>query len=217
MKLKADLHLHSFYSPDSFLSPKKIIEVCHKKGINCLAITDHNEIKGALEVKKLAPFKVIVAEEIETKEGEIIGFFLKERIKPYLSPEETILEIKKQGGLVAIPHPFDYLRRNIIKKEALRRIIDQVDMIEIFNSGNIFNISNQKAEDLCRSYSKAPYAGSDAHTPFEIGSTSTELDDFNVSAEFLVNLKKAKFIKSKSPYWAHFFILLYKFYKIFKK
>ncbi|MCX5994798.1 MAG: PHP domain-containing protein, partial [Chloroflexi bacterium] len=92
--LKADLHVHTRYSEDSLSPPEKIVQHCLKVGINCLAVTDHNTITGAVEVKRLAPFKVIVSEEILTTQGEIIGYFLTEEIPPRLSPEETVARIK---------------------------------------------------------------------------------------------------------------------------
>ncbi len=102
--LKADLHVHTRYSEDSISSPEKIVQHCLKVGINCLAITDHNEISGAFEVKRIAPFKVILGEEVLTSQGEIIGYFLSEKIQPRLSPEETVARIKAQGGLACIPN-----------------------------------------------------------------------------------------------------------------
>ena len=211
MILKAELHCHTYFSKDCGLKPGVIVKTCIKKGVNCLAITDHNEIRGAFEVQKLAPFKVIIGEEISTQEGEIIGFFLKEKIAPKLSCEETVKEIKKQGGLVAIPHPFDYLRTNVIKKEALSQIIDLVDMVEIFNSRNLFSISDKKALKYCLEKIKVPYIGSDCHTHFEIGRASLEIEDFKNPQEFLNNIKKAKLHTEKSPLWVHLFGEYFKF------
>ncbi|HUV53340.1 MAG TPA: PHP domain-containing protein, partial [Dehalococcoidia bacterium] len=133
--LKADLHVHTRYSPDSISSPEKIVQRCIDSGINCLAITDHNSIAGALETKRIAPFKVIVGEEILTNSGEIIGYFLTEEIPPHLSPEDTVKRIKDQGGLVCIPHPCDSLRpQSKLQRRALERIMPQVDLIEVYNS-----------------------------------------------------------------------------------
>jgi len=109
--LRIEMHLHTRYSIDSYLKLETIIEVCQKKDINAVAVTDHGTIEGAEKLrekieKKNAKIKVITGEEIFTTKGEIIGLFLKERIPYLLSPEETIRRIKKQGGLVYIPHPF---------------------------------------------------------------------------------------------------------------
>ena len=105
-RLRLDLHSHTWYSHDSLLKPEHFVAACLAKGINCIAVTDHNEVDGAKAVARLAPFKVIVGEEIRTRDGEISGLFLKHRIPPNLSAEETIREIRRQKGLVYIPHPF---------------------------------------------------------------------------------------------------------------
>ncbi len=105
-RLRVDLHSHTWYSHDSLLKPEHFVEACLRKGINCIAVTDHNEVDGAKAVARIAPFKVIVGEEIRTRDGEISGLFLKERIPPNLTAHETIRQIRRQKGLVYIPHPF---------------------------------------------------------------------------------------------------------------
>ena len=95
---KADLHVHTCYSKDSISSPEKVVQHCLDISINCLAVTDHDTISGALEVKRIAPFTIIIGEEVLTSCGEIIGLFLTEEIPPHLSPEETVARIKAQGG-----------------------------------------------------------------------------------------------------------------------
>jgi predicted metal-dependent phosphoesterase TrpH len=114
LKLRADFHSHSHYSRDSVISPQAFIDRCLRKGIDCIAVTDHNEIEGAFVIQKLAPFKVIVGEEVKTSEGEIIGLFLKELVPKGMSPEDTIDCIHEQGGLAVIPHPYDIFRRSVI-------------------------------------------------------------------------------------------------------
>src|SRR3989304_5927036 len=88
----------------------KIVRRCQELRINCVAIADHGTAEGALEMQKLAPFKVIVAEEVLTTQGEIMGMFLKETIPGGLTPAETVKRIRDQGGLVNIPHPFETIR-----------------------------------------------------------------------------------------------------------
>ncbi len=96
-RLRLDLHSHTWYSHDSLLKLEHYVEACVQKGINCVAVTDHNEIDGAKRLQKMAPFKVIIGEEIRTSDGEISGLFLKERIPPNLSAQETIDEIRPSG------------------------------------------------------------------------------------------------------------------------
>ena len=103
--LRADLHTHTYFSRDALTSPEKYVQACHKRGINCVAVTEHNNIAGALAVEKIAPFTVIIGEEARTAEGEIIGLFLHEEVPGGLSPEETVNRIKEQGGLGGGPPP----------------------------------------------------------------------------------------------------------------
>ena len=99
--------MHTHYSPDSGMSPETLVAKCQKAGLNLIAVTDHNTIDGALAVRSLAPFTVIIGEEVGSAEGEITGLFLTETIPRGLPPVETARRIKDQGGLVSIPHPFD--------------------------------------------------------------------------------------------------------------
>ena len=111
--LKADLHIHTKYSMDCDMPLEKIINRCLETGINCITIADHGTIEGALEMQRLAPFTIIIAEEVLTHHGEIMGMFLKEPIPSGQSVEETISQIRAQGGLVCIPHAFDLFRPSI--------------------------------------------------------------------------------------------------------
>ena len=148
--LRADLHIHTSFSHDCAVSPEKLVAHCLKKGLNCIAITDHDTIQGALEVEKLAPFTVIVGEEIHTAGGEITGLFLSEEISTGLSPLETAQRIKDQGGLVSIPHPFDRFRRSAISSEALQEVLPFADIIEVFNARNTFDHANRLAQELAQ-------------------------------------------------------------------
>ena len=108
--LHLDLHSHTYYSPDGITSPQRFVAACQRKGITCVAVTDHNTIRGALAVKEMAPFLVIVGAEIRSREGEIIGLFLSDEVPPDLSAQETIERIRAQDGLVSLPHPLDRFR-----------------------------------------------------------------------------------------------------------
>ena len=132
--LKADLHIHTEYSPDCNTPLEQIIKRCLEIGINCIAVSDHGTAEGALKMQTIAPFPVIVAEEILTPQGEIVGMFLKETIPSRLSVEQTISRIKAQGGLVCIPHPFDALRRSALDPKTIEKIVEQIDIIEVFNA-----------------------------------------------------------------------------------
>ncbi len=191
MKLRADLHSHSHYSRDSVISPRSLIDGCVRKGVSCVAVTDHNEIEGAFVIQKLAlrqgqgGLKVIVGEEVKTAEGELIGLFLKELVPKGMTPEDTIRCIHDQDGLAVVPHPYDIFRRSVIKPEALERIKGQVDAIEGFNCRNILARHDERARALARDVAKPTTLGTDAHSPWELGSACLEMDDFKTPQEFL--------------------------------
>ena len=122
---KADFHIHTKYSMDSDSEPEAIVKRCLEVGINCIAISDHGNIDGALVVRKLAPFMVIIAEEIMTHRGEIMGLFLKETIPSGMSVAETVSRIREQNGLILIPHPFDRFRPSALDTQVLNELVAQ--------------------------------------------------------------------------------------------
>lgn len=188
--LKADLHSHTQFSRDGLTRPEAFVQRCIQKGITCAAVTEHNNIVGALRVQELAPFKVIVGEEVKTTEGEIIGFFLKEPVPKGLSPERTVELIRAQGGIVCVPHPFDRLRRSPLKAEALARILPQVQVLEVFNSRTTLQRDNEKARRFAEEHGLIVSAGTDSHSVWEIGNAWVEMPDFEGPEEFLAALRQ---------------------------
>jgi len=204
--LKADLHIHTKYSLDCNTSLDQVINRCLEAGINCIAIADHGTIEGALKMQGIAPFPVIVAEEILTRHGEIMGMFLKEGIPNGLSVKETISRIKAQGGLVNIPHPFSILRQSALDSELLEELAEreQIDVIEVFNSRSLLHRSSAKAQTFVQKYGIPGSAGSDAHTPYEIGNAYVEMLEFNGRDEFLNALAKGKIFGHRTNPLVHF-------------
>ncbi len=196
--IKADLHIHTVYSPDCNTPLAKIIERCLKIGINCVAITDHNTIAGALDMKRLAPFKVIVGEEIYTSTGEVIGYFLSEEIPKGLTAEETAIRIKKQGGAVCIPHPFDRFRPSALQRQSLEKLLPYIDIIEVFNSRIYLRRYIAMAEHFAQAHGLLSSAGSDAHTSSEVGNAYVEMPDFNDNDQFLAALTQGKIVGRRS-------------------
>src|SRR5205085_870671 len=162
-----------------------------------IAVTDHNEISGALEAHaKAQGIKVIVAEEVKTAgQGEVIGLFIKERIPRGLTLEETIAEIKRQGGLVYVPHPFDRLHA-VPDYEHLLPVLDQVDAIEVFNPRVAISEFNEEAARFAAKYRIPAGAGSDAHVPQGLGSVRIRMRDFDGPDEFLESLRDADIIRN---------------------
>ena len=189
---------------DCDTSLEEIINRCQQTGINCIAITDHDSIEGALKMQRLAPFPVIVAEEILTPHGEIMGMFLQERIPSGISVEQAISHIKAQGGLVCLPHPFDAFRGFRLDRKRLEELAGQIDIIEVFNARSPWLRSSTKARSFARKYGILETAGSDAHTPNEIGSTYVEMPEFNGRDDFLQALKNGKISRHKSSPLVHF-------------
>lgn len=212
--MRLDMHVHTYLSPDCILTPDVIIKTCLKKNINGIAATDHNTIKGAVELKSLAPFLVIIGEEIKTARGEVIGYFLEEEIQAGIDIEETISRIKRQGGIVCIPHPFDKIRKSRVSPSVIDKVLNQIDLIEVYNSRNLLTSSNRIANEYAKRHKKLPCVGSDAHLKCEIGGAYIEIDHFDNPKQFLQNLASAKFITNRSGLWVH---LVTKFIKFTKK
>jgi predicted metal-dependent phosphoesterase TrpH len=197
-RLRLDLHSHTWYSHDSLLKPEHFVEACIAKGITCIAVTDHNEVDGAKAIQRMAPFRVIIGEEIRTSEGEISGLFLKERIPPNLTADQTIAEIRRQKGLVYIPHPFAAGVTMRLQRQVLDRVVSQVDIIEGWNSRGILRSDDLAAQRYALAKGKPFAAGSDSHTRFEIGSAYMEIEDFKTPAQLLKNLKSGVLVGRKT-------------------
>jgi len=203
--IKADLHVHTKHSADSYMSYQQLISACQSKGINCIAVADHGTTLGAREISKMAPFKVIICEEVRTPYGEIMGMFLHEDIPDRIPVDEVIKRIRGQGGLACIPHPYDRVRPSAFRdKKMLEELADRVDIIEVFNSRSLFPGAEEKARSLARRHGKLISYGSDSHSPSEIGCVCIEMADFNTPREFLTSLAAATFQGSKSSPLVHF-------------
>ncbi len=202
--LKADLHVHTEYSMDCSMSLDTVIERCQKLGINCIAVADHGTVEGALEMQRIAPLAVVVAEEILTPYGEIMGMFLKETIPSGLSVEQTIAQIRAQDGIVCIPHAFDVFRPSALGEKVVEEIAPEIDVIEVFNARCLLQRSSDMALAFARKYNIAQSAGSDAHTPGEIGHACVEMPEFEGRDDFLQALTKGKIIGRRTNPLTHF-------------
>lgn len=202
--LKADLHVHTWHSVDSNMSYDQLIKACMEKGINCVAVADHGTTKGARDLQKIAPFKIIICEEVLTPYGEIMGMFLQQDIPGKVSVADAIKLIREQGGLVNIPHPFDRVRPSAFRNvKMLESIADQVDIIEVFNSRSLFPGIESKARDFAARHNKIISNGSDGHSPSEVGYAYVEMANFNTKEEFLSSLSAAKLYGKKSSPLIH--------------
>jgi len=201
--IRADLHIHTCYSVDCLTPLDRIVERCLELGIDCVAVADHNTIQGAMELKRFAPFKVIVAEEVRTPAGEIMGLFLSELVPSGLSPQETISRIRSQGGLVGLPHPFGRSLFWNDSKPLSPEILSQIDIIETFNSRTPSSRGAAMAQRLAAEQQKAASAGSDAHTAGEIGRAYVEMPDFDGADDFVGCLAQGTIFGRKSSLSVH--------------
>lgn len=191
--MKFDLHIHSKYSYDCFMNSKTIISSAKRRGLSGIAVTDHNTVKGGLAVKEInsdADFTVIVGSETRTEFGDIIGLYLKYEITGYMFAE-VYKAIKAQDGLVVLAHP--YRKGKVLPEDLLK----YVDYIEGFNARSPRSL-NQKAQELAEKHHIPMIAGSDAHTPSEIGMGRTLLYG---GADVLLDAQQETFIEgSESNY-----------------
>jgi len=181
--IKLDLHIHSQYSEDGIGSPKEIIKILQKKGLQGMAITDHNNVEGGLQAKKVAPkeFIVIPGVEISTNKGHIIALDINENIKKNLSVEETIEKIIDIGGIPTVPHLFRSMSGIKIKK--LRDIHQKIPAIEVFNSCSDLR-TNLKTIKIAKNFNLGGIGGSDSHIPEYVGYAYTIVNstDYNIDS-----------------------------------
>ncbi|HEU4657011.1 MAG TPA: PHP domain-containing protein [Capillimicrobium sp.] len=195
--IDVDLHMHTDHSGDCATPVEVLLATAREQGLGAIAVTDHNEISGALEAQaKAAEFgvKVIVGEEVKTAtQGEVIGLFLKEKIPRGMTLQETVAEIKRQGGLVYVPHPFDRMHA-VPDYEHLLAIVDDVDAIEVYNPRVAIGAFNEEAERFAAKYRIVAGAGSDSHVAQGLGSVRIRMRDFDGPEEFLESLREADIV-----------------------
>ena len=196
--IHVDLHMHTDHSHDCATPVPRLLETARDRGLGAIAVTDHNEISGALEARKRADgIKVIVAEEVKTADqGEVIGLFIEEKIQRGLTLEETIAEIRRQGGLVYIPHPFDRMH-SVPDYEHLLHVVEDIDAIEVFNPRVAMKSFNEEAARFAAKYRIPAGAGSDSHVPQGLGSVKIAMRDFDGPEEFLESLRDADIIRRR--------------------
>ncbi|MDZ4762957.1 MAG: PHP domain-containing protein [Chloroflexota bacterium] len=198
-----ELHSHTRWSKDSVIPFETIIKLCRARGVHKIAITDHNTADGALAMHKLAPDLVIVAEEIMTTQGELLGYFLKESIPAGLTPNETIGRLREQGAAISVAHPFDRLRKGAWHEGDLRQIMDQVDAIEIFNARCIYPADNARAIAFAEAHNLLGTVGSDAHNRAEYGRAVTVMSPFEDAEGFVESLRTAQSLRRYSSWFVH--------------
>jgi predicted metal-dependent phosphoesterase TrpH len=194
--LRADLHNHTHFSPDSILSPGEMVKRCVERAIDCIGVTDHDTVRGGIEAERIVrerglELRVIVGEEVRSADGEILGLFLSEDVPPGLPAEETIELIRKQGGVVGVPHPFDSLR-SALDYERMKALVDRIDFVESYNARIVFPSHNRKAGRFADEHGLPVSAASDAHSPWEVGRAYIEMPEFEGRKGFLDSLAEGR-------------------------
>lgn len=203
-KLRVDMHTHSEYSPDSRTPLRVQAAAVKAAGLHVVCATDHNTIEGALRLRELADgFRVIVGEEVSTRDGEIIGLFLEKAVPRDLSAEETIARIHDQGGLVSVPHPFSRNRLYHLRRSVLDRVWKDIDCIEVFNAREAFTQDNLRAAAFAKEKELPGAVGSDAHRSSEIGRAWVEVDEFVGREDFIAALREGSVIGKLTGSYIH--------------
>jgi glycosyltransferase involved in cell wall biosynthesis len=196
-ELFADFHVHTHHSRDCAMQVDELLERAAEVGLDVVAITDHNEVAGGYEAREVAHrygVRVIVGEEVKTLEGEVIGLFLKERIPPGLTFTETIAEIRGQGGIVYVPHPFDRLHA-VPGTSLLKANLTDLDVIEVFNSRIAYPGFNEKALRFSQRHRLPGAAGSDAHVLPGLGTALTGIGSFTGPRDFVEALSASHILR----------------------
>ncbi|HUF05890.1 MAG TPA: PHP domain-containing protein [Candidatus Binatia bacterium] len=208
----ADFHIHTRFSRDSILNEETFIEKAIERGLTHVAITNHNNVEGAIAVReKVAELgladrlTVILGEEVSTADGEVVGLFLTKTISRGLSANETADEIHRQGGLVSIPHPFDPFRGSHIKEGPLRNLaeVGKIDCVEVFNCRITLQRHNQEAAEFAQRYGIPGIAASDSHSSFEVAMAFNALPPFETADELRAVLPDNEWHASRSSIFVH--------------
>lgn len=204
--MRGDFHMHTHFSYDCMTSPEALVRRCQDVGLTCVAVTDHNSIKGSQAVKAIAPFTVVLGEEVKSTAGEITGLFIHEQIEPGLSPLDTAKRIKEQGGLVSVPHPFTGMGRSSLSHGPLMEILPYLDIMEGFNARTMDARLNEEGRRFAEEHGLVVTAVSDAHTLGELGSTYTEFPEFDGGPlGFKEALREATYVQRPASKFVHFY------------
>ncbi|MDZ7785912.1 MAG: PHP domain-containing protein [Candidatus Saccharibacteria bacterium] len=171
---KTDLHTHSEHSYDGGITLKQYQRTLEDGVLDYIAITDHNRIDFAQKAREALGDRIIVGEEIMTTEGEIIGLFLTNEVRPHQTPADTISAIKQQNGIVYVPHPFETVRKGL-HPETIEKHTAEIDLIEVCNGRAFLQNRGEQALVWSRINNVPGAASSDAHGHKGLGKTYSDL------------------------------------------
>lgn len=186
------------------MRPEKLLQAARERGLDRLAITDHNSIDGALEAHALDPERIIVGEEVWTTKGELLGYYLNELVPAHLEPLEAIERLRAQGAVISVSHPLDPMRGGAWDEEDLREVLPHVDAIEVFNARSMTRAANNRALKLAQAMQLPGTAGSDSHAYLEVGRTRLRLPAFHDAESMRDALERAEVLGQLSSPLVHF-------------
>ncbi len=163
-----DLHCHTSRSKDSPADVKRTVRVAKKRGIDGIAVTDHNKIyKGPSEIDGV---QLIPASEITVRGGHLLAYFINDEILAVRGIKQTVQEIKNQGGYAVLAHPFrkDHGWMKNRSKEEIREVLDILDGIEVGNASDS-DEERKSASDVAKKTGIIQTAGSDLHMSGQVG------------------------------------------------
>lgn len=200
---RVDLHVHTLASMDCVSDPEAVLERALAAGLDRIAITDHDRLGAALEMARRHPDRIIPGEEVKTAEGvDVIGLYLQREIPGGTPAADTCRMIRDQGGLVYLPHPFAPGKGG--SGALAETLVSQLDVVEVFNARLHDPALNRRAADFSRRHDLPGGAGSDAHSPGEVGRAFVELPPHpNRPAALLDALRSARVHGVASPRWVH--------------
>lgn len=199
---EVDLHAHTSASHDCLADPAEVVERAREAGLDRIAVTDHDEIEGALDARQIDAELVIVGEEVRTAEGlDLVGLFLHRRIRPGWPFREVADAIHAQGGVTYLPHPFD--GRRGASPEVLDELAEGIDVVEGFNARVHDASANRRAREWAEARGLPVGAGSDAHLLSEIGRGRVRLPPFRDPSGFLDAMADATISGRTSGRWVH--------------
>jgi predicted metal-dependent phosphoesterase TrpH len=181
---KADLHIHTTYSMDGTASVRQVLEASIRAGLDVIAITDHNEVRGSLEARDLCAgygVEVIPGVEVTTREGHLVALFVEKNIATGMSLTDTLLHIREMGGLAIAAHPQQPVL-NSLPLQSIQRALEHplaretLLGIEVCNMNPSHSPFNQHAQQIAAELPLAHIASSDAHLAAMVGAGVTHFN-----------------------------------------
>ncbi len=213
---KIDLHTHSTASPDGGITAEQYAKALDNETLHFIAVTDHNTIKNAQKLQKSLGKKIIVGEEIMTRQGEIIGLFLSEDIKPNQNLSDAISQIKAQGGIVYLPHPFETYRKGISEADLIV-VENKIDIVEVYNGRAFMQNKGPQATTWARIHEKSCAASSDAHGAKGLGSAYTDISEEPTVSNLVELIHFGHYNMQRPPFRTLLYPKANKLKRVFKK